>query len=249
MNIKSLEGERVLVTGGARRLGKRAAETCADAGADIVIHYHFSEDEAAAAVEEMRQKGVRAFACKADLSAEGEARELIDRLEKEKLLPTMLINSASLYRADTFSTAQRKNLHADTALTAYGPLELSRRFAERAEGGSLINVLDARMVDYDSQHFSYHLAKLTLFHITRILAVELAPRFRVNGIAPGIILPPDGTAPEQLEKFRRGNPLEKTGSPEDFTRTLLFLAESPFITGEVIFVDGGRHLRGRMYGV
>ncbi|MFP4491382.1 MAG: SDR family oxidoreductase [Spirochaetaceae bacterium] len=249
MNLNSLEGERVLVTGGARRLGKRAAEVCADAGADIVIHYHSSDDDAAAAVEEISRKGVHALCRKADLSVEGEARELIDRLEGEKLLPTMVINSASLYRADTFSTASRKDLHAVADLTAYGPLELSRRFAERAESGSVINVLDARMVDYDAQHFSYHLAKLTLFHITRILAVELAPRFRVNGIAPGIILPPDGTAPKQLEKFRLGNPLEKTGTPEDFTRTLLFLAASPFITGEVVFVDGGRHLRGRMYGV
>ncbi|MFO7849489.1 MAG: SDR family oxidoreductase [Spirochaetia bacterium] len=245
----NLEGETVLVTGGARRLGRRAAEACAEAGADIVIHYRSSEKEANTAVEKIEQKGVRAAAYEADLSVEGEPTGLIDRLERDKLLPTIVLNSASLYSADTVSTAGRADLHKNADLTAYGPLELSRHFAERAEKGAVINILDARMVDYDAQHFSYHLAKLTLFHITRILAVELSPRFRVNGIAPGIILPPEETTPKQLEKFRMGNPLEKTGSPEDFTDTLLFLAGSSFITGEVIFVDGGRHLRGRMYGV
>ena len=247
-----MSGERVLVTGGARRLGKAVALAFAEAGADVVVHYHDSEKEARATAAEIEKRGkrfgVRATPVGADLSKEGDAAALIDRLSEGNLLPSVLINSASVYGSNTFAGVQRGDLERDAAITAYGPLELSRRFAELAGSGSIVNILDARMVDYDSQHLSYHLAKRTLFTLTRILAVELAPAIRVNGVAPGIILPPDDTPEKQLEKYRSATLLQTTGGTEDITRTVLFLVSSPFITGDVIFVDGGRHLRGRMYG-
>ena len=245
----SWEQERVLITGAARRLGRSAAEAFAERGAELIIHYHRSADAAAETVRSCRELGVRAAAYGADLSSPGEAEGLIGRLEEDELLPTIIVNSASLYTKNSLENVRREELEGDAALTAYAPLELCRSFSRKAESGSIINVLDARMVDYDRSHLSYHLAKETLFHLTRILAVELAPAFRVNGIAPGIILPPEHTSKESVEKFRRANPLQLVGSPDDFTDALLFLAGSRFITGDVLFVDGGRHLKGRMYGV
>jgi NAD(P)-dependent dehydrogenase (short-subunit alcohol dehydrogenase family) len=243
------EEERVLITGAARRLGRSAAEAFAERGAEVIIHYHRSADAAEETVQSCRARGVRATAIGADLASPGEAGELFARLEKEELLPTILVNSASVYSENGFENVRREELEGDAALTAYAPLELCRCFSRKANSGSIINVLDARMVDYDRSHLSYHLAKETLFHLTRILAVELAPGFRVNGIAPGIILPPEGSSSESVEKFRRANPLQLVGSPEDFTEAMLFLAGSRFNTGDVLFVDGGRHLKGRMYGV
>lgn len=243
-----MSGEVVLVTGGARRLGKKTAEAFAGAGADVLIHFHSSKEEAEQTVVELQAYGVHAAAYQADLSAEDGPDLLVERVFEDGFSPRILINSASSYSTNTFSSVTSKSLEHDAALIAYAPLALSRRFAEKAESGSILNVLDARMVDYDSQHLSYHLAKRTLMSLTSILALELAPSFRVNGIAPGIILPPEHGTEQQVERSRLANPLRAIGSAEDFTRTLLFLSSSPFITGEVIFVDGGRHLHGRIYG-
>ncbi len=243
------EKERVLITGAARRLGRSAAEAFAERGAEVIVHYHHSADAAEQTVGSCRKRGVHAAAYGADLGTSGEAERLFELLEKDAFLPTILINSASVYTKNSFEDVRRDELEGDAALTAYGPLELCRSFSRKLHSGSIVNVLDARMVDYDRAHLSYHLAKETLFHLTRILAVELAPGFRVNGIAPGIIMPPEHSSSESVERFRRANPLQLIGSPEDFTEALLFLAGNRFITGDVLFVDGGRHLKGRMYGV
>jgi NAD(P)-dependent dehydrogenase (short-subunit alcohol dehydrogenase family) len=124
---------------------------------------------------------------------------------------------------------------------------LSRRLAAQKRAGSIVNLLDARMLDYDRQHLSYHLSKRALWDLTRIGAIEFAPLIRVNAVAPGLVLPPTGKDTEYLEKLKHTNLLNRYGSPEDVARAVLFLIESPFITGQVIFVDGGRHMRGRVY--
>ncbi len=238
----------MLVTGGARRLGRAAALAFAEEGAQLLIHYHDAAAEAEETIQRIEKGGGRAFSYQADLGVEGEGEALFRRLETDRRLPTILINSASLYRRNTWKTVERKDVERDAALTAWAPFELSRSFASRVQEGCIINILDARMVDYDAQHLSYHLAKRDLFTLTRILALELAPKIRVNGVAPGIVLPPESTAEKQRTAFREATLLQRMGSPEDVTRALIFLAESPFITGEVLFVDGGRQLRGRVYG-
>ncbi len=243
-----LSEERVLVTGGARRLGRSAALAFAREGAELLIHYHDAAEEAEETVRCIEEGGGRASSYRADLAVEGGGEALFRNLEADRRLPSILINSASVYGTNTWKTVGWKELERDAALTAWAPLELSRSFAARVEEGCIINILDARMVDYDSQHLSYHLAKRDLFTLTRILAIELAPNIRVNGLAPGIVLPPGNTPEKQLEAFRQATLLQRMGNPEDVAKALIFLAESSFITGEVLFVDGGRHLRGRVYG-
>ena len=105
------------------------------------------------------------------------------------------------------------------------------------------------MVDYDAQHYAYHLSKRSLHDITRMLAVELSPAIRVNGVAPGIILPDRDNDPQLLEKYKSGTLLQRIGRVEEYTQSLLFLSTNEFITGQIIFIDGGRHLKGRLYGV
>ena len=110
-----------------------------------------------------------------------------------------------------------------------------------------MNMLDCRIVDYDKQHVAYHLSKQMLYQTTRLLALELAPGIRVNGVAPGLILPPSGEEAAFLEARKQTNPLYRVGSESDVVDAVRLLISNEFITGQVIFVDGGRHLRGSVY--
>ena len=137
-----------------------------------------------------------------------------------------------------------ENIH----INALAPALLSRAFAKTAARGDIVNLLDCRISDYDAEHLSYHLSKRMLMSLTRILALELAPDIRVNGVAPGLILPPPGQGREYLRRLALTNPLERWGGAEDIVRAIVFLLESPFVTGQIIYVDGGRSLKGSLYG-
>ncbi len=249
----SFSGDTVLVTGGARRLGRAAVESFAREGADAVIHYRSSEEEAEELADTLRSRGCRALTIQADLTSPEEAEALLPRIRKADFFPNILINSSSLWNTDSFSDLSTRDFEASLHLSAFAPLLLSRTFAaqqergERQEWGVIVNVLDARIADYDRRHLSYHLSKRLLSDLTRIMAVELAPQVRVNAVAPGIILPPHGTGEEQLERFRRGNLLQRIGTLEEYGEALQFLAGNAFLTGQVLYLDGGRSLRGRMY--
>ncbi|HNR34300.1 MAG TPA: SDR family oxidoreductase, partial [Candidatus Hydrogenedentes bacterium] len=133
-------------------------------------------------------------------------------------------------------------------LNALAPFLLGRCLAAQKRPGGIVNLLDARIADYDREHASYHLSKRLLFTLTRMMAVEFAPCVRVNGIAPGLILPPEGKDESYLAQLAATNPLNRYGSPDDVAEAVLYLLRSDFVTGQVIFVDGGRHMRGGMYG-
>lgn len=244
-----LHGKTVLVTGAAHRMGAAAALAFASEGANIVLHYHRSEEKARATAAEIEAKGCRVHILQADLSRDGTAEQLIGAAVDAGLPPHILVNSASIYPRSTWQTVQFDDLAKSYRLNTFAPLALSRAFADSPNPQSIIEVLDARMVDYDSQHYAYHLSKRSLHDITRMLAVELAPKVRVNGVAPGIILPDKDNDSQLLEKYIGGTLLQRIGQVEEYTQSLLFLSSNEFITGQVIFIDGGRHLKGRFYGV
>ena len=111
-----------------------------------------------------------------------------------------------------------------------------------------MNLLDSRITDYDREHAAYHLSKRMLFALTRMLALELAPRTIVNAVAPGLILPPEGKDEDYLRRMAHTVPLNRHGDAGDIEQAVLFLLRCEFVTGQVIFVDGGRHMEGRVYG-
>ena len=127
------------------------------------------------------------------------------------------------------------------------PLELTRCLAAQGRDGAVVNLLDARVGDYDRQHAAYHLSKRLLAALTRRMAIEFAPRLRVNAVAPGLILPPDGEDEGHFDRLASTNPLQRRGCPEAVAEAVLFLLRSDFVTGQVLFVDGGRHLRGNLH--
>ena len=128
-------------------------------------------------------------------------------------------------------------------VNAWAPLVLSRRMAALSSEGRIVNLLDSTLMGYDREHAGDLIGKHALSHLTDMLAIELAPRFTVNAVAPGPILPPAGCGEGYLLTKARELPLKRAGSPQDVARAVVFLLESPFITGQTIFVDGGGHLQ------
>jgi pteridine reductase len=242
-----LKGKTALVTGAARRVGRTIALALARAGVRVVVHHRRSGGEAEALLGELRALGVDAWTIAADLSSPEEAEGLFDRVVEMAGPVDILVNNASIFPKDTVNDLTARDLMLNVSLHAYAPLALSRRLAAQGRDAAVINMIDARALDYDREHASYHLSKRMLLALTSMLAVELAPDVRVNGVSPGLILPPEGLGYDYLERLAPTNPLNAYGSPDDLAAAVLFLLESRFITGQIIYVDGGRHLRGRMY--
>jgi NAD(P)-dependent dehydrogenase (short-subunit alcohol dehydrogenase family) len=127
-------------------------------------------------------------------------------------------------------------------VNAWAPFVLSREFARLADHGKIVNLLDTRIIGHDREHVAYVLSKKMLAVLTVMCAREFAPDFTVNGIAPGLILPPAGKDESYLDKLAEKVPLRKHGGPQDIVDAVLYLLKSDYVTGQVIYVDGGRHL-------
>ena len=243
-----LTGKTALVTGGARRLGRATALALAGCGADVVVHYCTSADEAGETAEAIRAAGRRAWVVQADLSDTNAADALGARAVEAAGGIDILVNNASPFPASRVLGFTAADLAESVQVGAMAPLQLARALAVGGRASDIVNFLDCRIVDYDRAHAAYHLAKRMLFSITRMLALELAPRVRVNAVAPGLILPPPGADESYLAAHAHTNPLERHGEARDVTGAVLFLLRSGFITGQVIYVDGGRHMKGCVYG-
>jgi pteridine reductase len=241
----SLDGKTALVTGAAHRLGRAVAEALAVHGCGIIVHYHSSEGAAGRAVAVLRALGVPATAIRADLSApdgiEGCWREALSAAQGPI---EILVNAAASFPADDLAGFESETLESALRLNTVAPLLLSRLFARQGIAGTVVNILDARMDAPLRRHVSYGLSKQMLGDLTRLMALEYAPAVRVNAVAPGLILPPPGMKEEQRRRLARMNLLERWGEPRDIARAVLYLAESPFVTGQVLYVDGGGTLKG-----
>lgn len=239
---RRLEGKSALVTGASRRIGRAISLALAREGANIAVHYASSEGEATGLVAEIEGLGVRAVALAADFSDAGELDGLVDRAHEALGKLEILVNNASIFPSDTFETVEKANLERNLELNAWVPLVLTRAFAAQTERGHVVNLLDSRVTGSDRTHFSYILSKHVLSALTRICALELAPGIAVNGIAPGLILPPAGEGEDYVDRLARALPLQRHGTPEDVAAAAVYLVTGEFVTGETIYVDGGRHL-------
>jgi NAD(P)-dependent dehydrogenase (short-subunit alcohol dehydrogenase family) len=244
----NLEGKTALVTGGARRLGAETVRALAGRGVNCVIHYRTAKAEAERLGDEIRNLGVSAFPVWGDLSTGEGATEVWKRSLAVADRIDILVNSASSYEEETLDGFSIEGLAAAAALNAYAPLILTRALSSQGIEGAVVMLLDARMNDYDRNHIGYHESKRLLFSLMRMLAVDLAPRVRVNGVAPGAVLPEKGKEDAGTDHLARTNPLGRVGTAEEVTDAILFLLANRFITGQVVFVDGGRHIRGNFYG-
>lgn len=243
MGREWLRGKKALVTGGAKRLGRAIALALAREGVDVVIHSNTSGDEARALAAELERLGVRAWTASADFRVAGELESLLGRALDLAGGLDVLVNSASIFPADRFADVTLASLFENLEVNAWAPLVLSRELARRVGAGRIVNLEDSRLAGFDRTHAGYILSKHALAAITRALALELAPRITVNAVRPGLILPPPGEGPSYVERLAGTLPLQRHGEPEDVADAVVYLASSGFVTGEVVYVDGGRHLR------
>lgn len=246
--VFELKGKTALVTGAAKRLGREIALALADKGMHLVLHYRQSLNEVKALAEECQAKGVKAYTVSADLMAVSGVPGMLAKALGLAGPLDVLVNSASIFEESRLNDFVVEDLYRNVNVNAMAPLLLARKFHAQGRPGAIVNLLDCRIADYDEAHVAYHLSKRMLFSLTRMMAVEFAPAVRVNAVAPGLILPPAGKDRAYLDSLAHTNPLNCCGAPEDVVSAVMFLLESPFVTGQVIYVDGGRHLRGSMYG-
>lgn len=248
-----IHGKKALVTGGALRLGNALTMMLVEAGAEVAVHYNRSETDAFDLCDMINSDGGSAFPLQKDLSDPDSAVQLFKELDDMAFQPEILINSASIFELEGILEARPEAFRRNWDINTLVPLVLAREMARRAERGAVLNLLDSRITDYDRVHGPYHLSKLSLFSLTRMLSVELAPAFRVNAVAPGAVLPTKGATPAEAEKWyermNATNPLGTHGTAEQVCQAAEFLLTNDFVTGQVIFVDGGRHLQGSFYGL
>ncbi len=249
MGQTALHGMTALVTGAAKRLGRHVALALARQGANIVVHYRSSADEAQQCRRELESLGVQAWTVQADLAIPDEAQALFPGALELAGPIQVLVNSASLFDPSTLADVSFDQLTHSAAVNAWAPFVLSRALAAQGLPGRIVNLLDTRVHGYDWSHVAYILSKHLLAVLTAMMALELAPDITVNAVAPGLILPPPGQDEMYLDKLAPQLPLQRHGDPEDITSAVLFLLQSRFITGQVIYVDGGVHLRGGCHGL
>lgn len=247
-DLIELRGTTALVTGAAKRLGGAVSLALANAGINVIVHYRTSGAGAEALAEAIRKAGAKAWTLPGDLRHPREAGDLFRRACEMAGPVDFLLNNASIFPESTLHDCTPEDIHVNVDVNALSPLLLAREFAAQGRTGAIINFLDTMIADYDRKHVPYHLSKRMLFSLTKMMAIEFAPKLRVNAVAPGLVLPPEGKDKDYLESLAHTNPLQRYGSAEGIAEAVLFLLRSGFITGQTIYVDGGRHLRGSMYG-
>ncbi|MCK5249831.1 MAG: SDR family oxidoreductase [Spirochaetaceae bacterium] len=245
----NFDGKIALVTGAARRLGKSIALSLAHQGADVILHYRNSRNETEAVYKEILNMGRRCWMTSHDLSDSSETESWFRNLLSETGIPDILVNSASEFLEGGYVEMSGAELTRSMNLHVQSPLIMIRIMHESGITGSVVNILDTRVADRDSAHSAYHLGKRGLYTLTRDLAVEMAPSLRINAVAPGVILPPPGEDETWIKRLKSTNPLLERGTEEDICDAVLYLLGAGFVTGQVIFVDGGRHLKGNAYGL
>jgi NAD(P)-dependent dehydrogenase (short-subunit alcohol dehydrogenase family) len=241
-----LAGTAALVTGGARRIGRTLCLALAREGATVVVHYLTSEAEAAATVLELEAFGGKAVKVKGDLAEPDMAESLVARAAEAAGRPLdILVNNASVFTQGSPVSTTLEEWDLNQTVNLRAPFLLSQVFAGQVAAGTtgnIINLNDFRLVKPDTDHFAYSVGKVGLHGLTRTLAAALAPRIRVNELALGAVLAPAGASEDYQHTLRNQIPTRKFPSLDEVSHAMLFLLGNEAVTGQTIFVDGGRHL-------
>ncbi|MEK6243617.1 MAG: pteridine reductase [Pseudomonadota bacterium] len=242
-----LQGKVVLVTGAARRIGAAIARRLHASGANVLLHYRGAEAEAASLEAELNATRAKsASKVKADLLAPIAPRALVSAALERFGRLDVLVNNASTFYPTAVGSIEAGHWEDLMGSNLRAPLFLAQQAAPQLKknGGAIVNVADIHAERPLKGYLVYSIAKAGLVALTRALALELAPEIRVNGVAPGAIAwPEDGQfEPPERERIVATTPLARLGSPGDIARAVHFLVCAPFVTGQILAVDGGRSL-------
>jgi pteridine reductase len=240
--VKELTGKVALVTGGAVRVGLEIARALADAGADVAIGYRRSAAAARAAVRDLEARGVRAAALRADVARPREARALVVGAVRRLGRLDILVNNAAVFFRTPVLTTTIVQFDQLLAVNLRAPFFLSQAAARAMgrRGGRIINIADVGAVRAWAGYVPYGISKAGVLMLTRGLAAALAPRIQVNAVAPGVVLLPEGFPRVSGRRLTARIPMGRHGRPADVAQAVRFFATcSDYITGQVLFVDGG----------
>ena len=247
--MSELNGRIALVTGGAVRVGRAIVLELARAGADVVIHCHSSgtaADEVLRAVEQIGRRGV---IVQGDVSVGDDVRRLFLEAERSLGAPDILVNSAGIFSRQSFEQIEEEALRRMLDVNLVGPFLCAQEAARRMRTlgrGDIVNILDIGGASLAWKGYAHYCAaKAGLTMLTRVLAAELAPPIRVNGVAPGAVMFPEHEDEATRQRVLARVPMGREGSAEDVARTVRFLVGGPtYITGQIVAVDGGRTASG-----
>ncbi len=235
-----------LVTGAGKRVGAAIVRALAEAGWAVTIHYRSSSEEAEALARSIRENGGIARTYRADLTDPEAGATMIRTIDAEGPPLALLVNSAAIFEYDDVETITADSLARHFQVNATAPMLLAQAFgaAKRQAGqtGVVVNVLDNKVFAPNADYFSYSVAKFALAGATKMLAMSLAPSVRVCGVAPAVLLVSGEQSQANYERTRVINPAGRPVKLEDVCRTVLFLAETESVNGEIIRVDGGQAL-------
>ncbi|HVI53294.1 MAG TPA: SDR family oxidoreductase [Candidatus Sulfotelmatobacter sp.] len=243
--MSSILYKTALVTGAAHRIGRAVALRLARDGWAVAVHYNRSAEAALSLTDEIVALGAQAIALQADLASEDDVLTLVPRAV-EALGPLgCLINNASLFEHDSALTATRASWDAHMETNLRAPFVLTQSFAAQLpedSEGLVVNLIDQRVWNLTPHFTTYTLSKAGLWALTQTLALALAPRIRVNAIAPGPTLPSPRQTQEQFDQQCASMPLKRGTSPDEIAEAVHFTISSGSMTGQLIALDGGQHL-------
>jgi pteridine reductase len=244
MTALDLRGQRALVTGAGKRVGRAIAIALGQAGMRVAVHYHSSACDADETCRQVTAAGGSALALPADLRDRAAARSLVDAAAASLGGLDLLVVNAAGYERLAFAHVDDAAWDRMIELNLSSPFALASQAARYlvATKGSIVFVTCVSASAPYKNHLPYVVSKGGLAHLMRTLSLELAPEIRVNAVAPGTVSTPPGMSPELVESIRRRIPLARLGTPEDVADAVVFLARSPFVTGHEIRVDGGRSI-------
>jgi len=240
-----IEGKVALVTGAARRVGRSIALALAERGAELIIHYHTSDQEAQEVLALIKRGGGKPVAARGDVSVAADVDRIVETALQAFGRVEILVNSAAIFYRTPFGRLMEADWDRFLGVNLKGPYLLSRKIGEimlRQGRGKIINLADIAWEKAWGEYIPYTVSKAGLVALTRGLARALAPVVQVNAVAPGAVLLPEGSTEEERERAIHRIPLQRLGSPEDVARAVVYLIENDFITGEVLTVDGGQQL-------
>jgi NAD(P)-dependent dehydrogenase (short-subunit alcohol dehydrogenase family) len=234
-----------LVTGGARRIGREIALALARDGWDLCVHYARSSGDARATVGEIEALGRRAIAINRDLAVERGVRSMLAECADALGPVTCIVNNASLFERDDATAFKPDVLVRQIRVNTAAPVLLAQvlhaSLADESRG-VIINLLDQKLWNPNPDFFSYTLSKSALAEATRLLAVALAPKVRVVGVAPGLTLPSANQTEAGFARAFARTPLGASSTPADIAGAVVYLARAQAVTGTTLLVDGGQHL-------
>lgn len=233
-----------LITGAAKRIGKSVAQHLAKKGYHIAIHYNTSKNDAlnlqATLQNDYPNQSFKIFQC--NLSDSVNTQNLIDKVLQHFTRIDLLVNNASVFDSGVIRETNVTLLNHQINVNLIAPFILSRDYAQNSKEGIIINFLDTRISGYGSSHAAYSLSKVALAHLTKMAALEFGPKIRVNGIAPGATLQPEGKNEDYLLNLADKTPMKIPGGLLPILQSVDYILENKNLTGQILFCDGGEQL-------